>query len=324
MTKTHTQSGFAIGLILLAVVLIAAIVGAVATTTSDSNMSADREEATIMASSIIQKSVKIQMAAQRYVAIGGHSPVKLEDLQSTGMLTLNDLTPPAGSTTEPTTFRFGIVEFGSAEPFANRKYHRAVILENVVPTVALAANDGFSDIGGFIFNGRWDSNLLLTDNHLGAFKHYAASTLPFGETIKSGIETAEYALGELFIGTAHAYDARVDFNGDGYINGIDHDYFYHCFFGLGEACPQSDFDGNGFVNLTDIFEFINVYFANDDESFDPAQPPILLSVEQSEPTWFNKTSGVGGVVIVPQGMDITNIDHLGEVGKGAIMKTFDY
>jgi len=71
MTKqVNKQSGFAIGLILLAVVLIAAIVAAIAVSTQDSGSSGDREQARINASTLVQQGIALKNAALRYDALG--------------------------------------------------------------------------------------------------------------------------------------------------------------------------------------------------------------------------------------------------------------
>lgn len=71
--KTNSQSGFAIGLILLAVVLIAAIVAAIAVSTQDSGASGDREQARINASTLVQQGIALQNAVTRYDVLGLNS-----------------------------------------------------------------------------------------------------------------------------------------------------------------------------------------------------------------------------------------------------------
>ncbi len=116
--KSNSQSGFAIGLILLAVVLIAAIVAAIAVSTQDSGGSADREQARIQASTLIQQGIALGNADVRWRALGGSydttTPADAADAMgdflansSTGTL---EAVPTAASTS---TFRDSTLSTGA-------------------------------------------------------------------------------------------------------------------------------------------------------------------------------------------------------------------
>lgn len=64
------QGGFAIGLILLAVVLIAAIVAAIAVSTSDTANNTNQEEDRVNASTVVQQMTFIRNSAIRWNALG--------------------------------------------------------------------------------------------------------------------------------------------------------------------------------------------------------------------------------------------------------------
>jgi len=89
--KTTPQHGFAIGMILLTVVLIAAVVGAVAASTSDSAASGEREENFLQAQMLIQDLTKITLALNRANASGMPTP---EDKNLTQDLIDNGLLQP--------------------------------------------------------------------------------------------------------------------------------------------------------------------------------------------------------------------------------------
>ena len=78
------RGGFAIGLILLAIVLIAAIVAAIAISSRDSGSSAQSEEDRVLASALVQTGIEYANAAARYDALGYQGSTDAEDQLGSG------------------------------------------------------------------------------------------------------------------------------------------------------------------------------------------------------------------------------------------------
>ncbi len=325
--KKH-QGGFAIGLILLAVVLISAIVASIATSTQNISSDGVKEEHTVKASALIKQALNIRLAAERYIAVGGISPIELDELVETGYLTASHLTPPADTiTVAGTRFKFGIVQFNTDDP-DNLDLRRAIVLENMNPGVALAVNNGLKDANGnlAIYQGRW------TTASVGGGLQYAQAAFPFLNTpvVATLTSEVEYALGELFIAPAMADgDSTADLNSNGIVDEADFFLFQKLFFETfvkGKKITDLhddtiDFNGDGHTNDQDWFDFINAWFDQVDE--DELQPvkaaedierPVIFALDGPAPQTY-QDSGLTGVLIsdgtAREGTSKVNYSHTG-------------
>lgn len=85
--KSNRQSGFAIGTILLAVILIAAIVSAIAIASRGTSSQSNREGARVQASTIIQQGINIKNGFDRMIGTGTDGTAIQMSLAGTGNTT---------------------------------------------------------------------------------------------------------------------------------------------------------------------------------------------------------------------------------------------
>jgi len=93
-----SESGFAIGLILMSVLLIAALVGALAVSSSGSASTSELEKSRTQASGLITQAEVIKNAVMRYHATGGETtmPLLISDLQA-GRVLAQGFASPQGA-----------------------------------------------------------------------------------------------------------------------------------------------------------------------------------------------------------------------------------